>query len=248
MGRILIVDGDSETRLRMRELARSRGDVSAIAEAADGVSAVVGIQSFKPTVVFLGVDLPRLSGFEVLYNIEQFGFSTVFHLDQCSPMLRVFANGTHNSLVKPFSDACWHDALTRATEASGVAERDFNTLKQQLHGEGLFLERIVVCSRRKTHLLRAETISHFTSQEHITFVHTHESSLGYDKSLAFLEKRLDPKRFSRMHRNAIVNLDAVVSFPIGKSDTMVLRNGAVLRVSRTKRRSLKRNTGRIQRN
>jgi two-component system LytT family response regulator len=247
MNRVLIAESCPEVRTRMRTLAESRTDIAAIAEAEDGVAAVMIIEKFRPTVVFLSVELPVLRWFEVLYNIDACTFSTVFHIDQSIHAMKILANRPFNTLVKPFSDSCWHESLNRALHANAIGENIFGHLKDQLQSEGLYLEKILVQSKNKVHLLSTNSISHLTSQHHITFVHTHDRSLGYDRSLAFLEERLSPVQFARIHRNVIVKLDEVAHFPMGTADTLILQNGATVKVSRAKRRELHRRHHQTQR-
>jgi two-component system LytT family response regulator len=239
MSRILIADDDPIVRLRMRKLAKSRQDIAAIADAEDGVSALIGIQTFNPDVIFLSVDLPRMSGFDVLYNTQTINCSVVLQSERQHLALKVFKNKQCNYLLKPFSDEHWHASLDSATLLKSTRETQLKTLREHLRLDGLFLNQILVQSKAKNHLLRSEIISHFSSREHITFIHTNERSFLYDSSLTSLEQRLDPQQFLRVHRNTIVNLEHIVGFESEKNRTIVLRNGTILQVSRAKWRILR---------
>ncbi len=110
-----------------------------------------------------------------------------------------------------------------------------------MHGE--FLSQLLVRSRMRMLVLPVDDITHFTSEEHITFVHTAGLRYDFEASLSVLERQLDPRHFVRVHRNAIVNLTCVRCFLGRASAHVVLHNGVTVRVSREKCKLLKKRFG-----
>jgi DNA-binding LytR/AlgR family response regulator len=238
MTKLLIVDDEPMARLRIRKLAEGRSDVSAIDEAVDGVEALAKIAEFGPDVVFLDIEMPEMTGFEVLENLDVVPFAIVFQTAYQQFAIKAFEVNACDYLLKPFTDERWAEALERAKRTVGVRSGQIEALKEHLHQQGMFLNRLLIRCGTRNHVVKAEEVTHFTSEGHMTFVHTSDRSYSYDQSLTFLEQKLDPKRFFRIHRNAIVSFDSMKTLNSGSEGTLVLKNGVELQVSREKRRKL----------
>ena len=278
MTKILIVDDESMARLRIRKLAERRADVTAIAEAVDGVDALAKITEFQPDIIFLDIEMPEMTGFEVLENLETIPFAIVFQTAYHQFAIKAFEVNAVDYLLKPFSDQRWNESLERAQKLvsarqaqevpaqhdaaqrdaaqhdaaqhdadkgqrtlapHGVQATQMHALKEHLHKHGMFLNRIFVRCGNRQHILKTGEITHFTSEDHITFVHTSDRSFAYDLSLTPLEQKLNPEHFFRIHRSAIVNLDFVKTLTSGNDSMVVLRNNVELAVSREKKRRLR---------
>ena len=246
MTKILIVDDEPIARLRIRKLAEQTPLITAIEEATDGVDALSKIPDFEPDVVFLDIDMPEMTGFEVLQNLGEISFSVVFQTAYHQFAIKAFEVNACDYLLKPFTDERWAQALERALKAKQLRPPEISSLKEHLHKEGVYLTRVLIRSGTRNHVLRTHEISHFTSEEHITFAHTPERSFGYEQSLTFLEQNLDPKHFFRIHRNSIVNLDFVKTFTTANDGIVTLLNDTELHVSRKNRSRLKELLGHIQ--
>jgi two-component system LytT family response regulator len=239
MTKMLIVDDEPMARLRIRKLAEKCADIVAIEEACDGVDALAKISMFAPDVVYLDIDMPEMTGFEVLENLETVPFAVVFQTAYSQFAIKAFEVNACDYLLKPFSDERWNDSFERAKRNVTSRGAQLEGLKDHLHQNGLFLNRFLIRSGARNHLLKAEEVTHFSSEEHMTYVHTSERSYGYDQSLSFLEQKLDPKTFLRVHRNAIINLNFLKTFTSGADGVAVLQNGTEVNVSREKRRRLR---------
>lgn len=239
MVRLLIVDDEPMARARIRRLAERVSTISAIAEAADGIEALEQIAAFAPDVVYLDIDMPAMTGFDVLNSLETRPFAVVFQTAYQEFAVRAFEVNACDYILKPFSDERWAESLERALRRREVGEGALDGLQQHLHENQVYLSRFVIRSGARSHLIRAEDVRYFSSEEHTTLVHTGEQSYAYEHSLTFLEGRLDPRRFVRIHRNAIVNLDFVVTFSAGPEGRVKLRDGTEVRVSREKGRRLR---------
>lgn len=239
MIRILIVDDEPMARMRIRNLIENCSDDYAVAEACDGIDALGKISEFEPDIVFLDIDMPEMTGFEVLENLETIPFAVVFQTAYHEFAVRAFQVNACDYILKPFSDERWHESLERAKRRRAAENLNLDNLSNHLRSHDIYLTRLVIRSGMRNHLIRLEEVTHFTSEEHMTFVHTENRNYAYNHSLTFLEHKLDPQHFVRVHRNAIVNLERVKTFSAGAEGTITLNNGAEVKVSREKRRRLR---------
>lgn len=246
MTKVLIVDDEPMARLRIRKLTEETPGISAIEEATDGVDALSKIPKFEPDIVFLDIDMPEMSGFEMLQNLGEISFSVVFQTAYQQFAIQAFEVNACDYLLKPFTDERWHQSFERALKTKQQQLPQLDSLREHLHKEGVYLSRVLIRSGTRNHVLKSHEISHFTSEEHITFVHTPERSFGYEQSLTFLEQNLDPKQFFRIHRNSIVNLDFVKSFTTANEGIVTLLHETKLQVSRKNRSKLKELLAQVQ--
>jgi two-component system LytT family response regulator len=157
MTKILIVDDEPMARLRIRKLAEGRSDVTAIEEAGDGVEALAKMAEFLPDVVFLDIEMPEMTGFEVLENLEVVPFVVVFQTAYQQFAIKAFEVNACDYLLKPFTDERWAESLERARRSMGARANQIEGLREHLHQQGMFLNRLLIrsqVSREKRRRLR----------------------------------------------------------------------------------------------
>jgi two-component system, LytTR family, response regulator len=205
--RILVVDDESAARSR---LARLLSDISGIeiAEAADGLTALRLIAAQQPDAVFLDVQMPGLSGFEVVTALPAEGrpsvvFVTAF--DQYA--LKAFEVSAVDYLLKPVTADRVSDAVNRllTRRPDGTLARLSRTLDQ-----GSPLTRVVGKHLQQWHVLPIDTIEAFISDHELVFAVTAQGRFLVNRTLRDLEARLDPDRFVRIHKRAIVRIVGLV--------------------------------------
>ena len=249
--RVLIVDDEQPARQRLLDLLVLDPEIGEILQAKDGVEAVQIIRSQAPDLVFLDVQMPELDGWGVL---RQIGAATmplsIFVTAHDQHALRAFEANALDYLLKPFSDERFAAALSRVKVR--LAERNLQEYGRQmvrLLGQVLpvqsRLERIAVKSAGSTRVLRVAEIDWIEASGVYVTLHAGTKSHLHRASLQELSASLDPQRFVRVHRSAIVNIDSIVrleSVSHGEFDA-VLKNGARARVSRSYRDQLERVLG-----
>jgi two-component system LytT family response regulator len=211
--RVLIVDDEAPARRKLRShLARAPG-VEVIGEAGDGLDAVEAIRAHEPELVFLDIQMPGLTGFEV---IEQIGCeempAVVFVTAYDEFALEAFEVEAVDYLLKPFGEARFTRALERArkrleTRAAG-GERLARVLASVRPGQR-YLQRIVVKKAERMFFVPVGEVIRFSAEGNYVMVNTPAGSHLIRDTLAHLETRLDPERFARIHRSEIVSIDHV---------------------------------------
>jgi len=248
---VLVADDEGPARQRIIDLLRRDSRVAAILEASDGLSAVDILQNRRPDLVFLDVQMPELSGLEVIAEVgaERMPL-TVFVTAYDQHAIRAFEANALDYLLKPFSDERFE--MTMARVAVRRDERSVHEFGQRiLHMVSASpaadspLDRLVVKSGGSTRFVRVADIDWIEAAGVYANLHIGGKELLYRAALNELVERLDPVRFVRVHRSVIVNIDSILQLePISHGEfEMILKDGSRSRISRTYRRQLEKRLG-----
>src|SRR5579871_1691407 len=231
--RAIIVDDEELARVLLREYLESSPGVEILAECANGFEAVKAISEYKPDLVFLDVQMPKLDGFEVLQLIPSgaaVNFVTAF--DQYA--MKAFDAHAVDYLLKPFSLDRFQKALERARQRLGEKLPSPLELAASARPPQQHLQRVVVKDGARVHIIPVDRLDYAEAQD--DYVALHSQGKGYLKqqTISSLETALDPQRFVRIHRSFIVNLERVAKIePYAKDSRIaVLTDGTQLQVSR----------------
>ena len=206
--RTVIVEVEQHSRERLAKLLAAFDDVEIVAEVADGQSAVTAIDRLKPDVVFLDIQLPELSGFEVLEKAAHRP-AVVFVTAYDQYALKAFDENAADYLLKPISES----RLARAVERVRAGRRPFDDALVKLLREAVrsprFPERLAVRQRDTILLVPVNEICWMSAEDRYIVLHTAQQEYLYDGALKELEAQLDPARFCRIHRSVIVAQDKI---------------------------------------
>jgi two-component system LytT family response regulator len=251
--RVIVVDDEPLARCGVADLVRKDPGLEVVAECADGRSAVQAIEGLHPDLVLLDVQMPELDGFEVLRRLDPASRPAVIFITAFDEFaVRAFDVHALDYLVKPFDDARFVEALERAKRAIGGGDgelgRRLDALLGHLAGGGTpeeYRNRIVVKTAGRVFFVRVEDLDWIEAADYCVKLHAGGRSHVIRESMSALEERLDPRRFFRASRSAIVNLDRVQEIqPYGKGDQVVLlQDGTRLRLSRARRLELEERLG-----
>lgn len=242
--RILIVDDESVARRRIRRLLASERDVTVIGECEDGESAVAAIEANRPDLVFLDVQMPERDGFEVLQAIPEAELPAILFVTAYDRYaLRAFDVHAIDFLLKPFTGERFRVALARARERLERRDRDAGlaALAASLRERPRYLSRVPVRTSSRIVLVDLATVDWLEAADNYVRLHVQKREYLLRETLASLESQLDPDRFARIHRSAIVQIDRIVELhPATHGDfDVLLRDGTRLTLSRTWRERLR---------
>ena len=252
--RTLIVDDEPLARSLIRDLLALEPELSVVAECASGQEAVAAVKNTQPDLVFLDVQMPGMSGLEVLASIGEVKVPyVIFVTAHDLYAVEAFEMQALDYLLKPFSKVRFHESVARAKksirnrELAGLAERMSSLAKSyadlqasvEANEEGAPShtgELRIREGRRLTSLDVAEIVWIEAANQYVR-LHTLERSHLLSQSLASLEKELDPRRFCRIHRSTMVNKDFVREVRLEKNGahSILMAGGQRLRVSRGRR-------------
>ena len=206
--RLLVVDDEDAARARLARLLAAIPGVHIAGEAADGLSALQLIGSHRPDAIFLDVQMPGLSGFEVVTALPQdvqpgVVFVTAFD----TYAIQAFEVSAVDYLVKPVT-------AVRVTEAVSRLERRIVNDKVARVATALVdaspLQRIVGKHLQQWHVLPIETVEAFVAEQELVFAVTAQGRFLVNRTLRDLETRLGADRFVRVHKQAIVQMTGLV--------------------------------------
>ena len=248
--RVLVVDDERAARQRLEDLLALRSDVEVAGTATTGREAVDAIARLQPDLVFLDVQMPGLSGVEVVRTIGPRHMPAVIFVTAYDEYaIEAFELAALDYLLKPFDDERFEQALRRARETLAVREmkdlqRRLGTLLGQVSDPGQaaatrtaetrYLERIGVEMRGQMRIVPVERIDFITASGAYAELHVGNDKFLIRERMQALEERLDPSQFFRIHRSTIVQLDRVESvlYSAGGEYGIRLSDGRTLRVSR----------------
>lgn len=238
--RTMVVDDEPVARAGLRAMLTAFDWVEVVGEAADGEAAVEAIDRLRPELVFLDVQMPGLSGTEVLRRIQWQPF-VVFTTAFSQHAVSAFELGAADYLLKPFGPARLAAAMERIRAAigepadAGVLERLTGALA------GGPISRLFVRVGGSLVPLPIAEVRWFEADGDYVIAHAEHTRHALHLALSRLEERLDPRRFVRVHRAHVVNLDHVRAFkrdPRGNLEAE-LADGRRVPVSRARAQELR---------
>jgi two-component system LytT family response regulator len=231
----LIVDDEDLARGLLREMLSTHPEIEIAAECGNGMEAVKAAAEHKPNLLFLDVQMPKLTGFDVLELIDRAGVAIIFVTAFDQYAMKAFDVHAVDYLLKPFSRERFEAALLRAKSQEGKKQVDAAELVAASRPSGQYAERIVVKDGTKVSLIAVNKLDYAEAlDDYVSLVSEGKRHLK-QQTISGLELALDPALFVRIHRSYIVNLERVTRIePYGRdSKVAVLTNGVKLPVSRT---------------
>jgi len=234
MIRAVIVDDEDLARAVAREFLSAHADIEVVAECANGFECVKAVQQLKPDLLLLDIQMPKLDGFEALELIDAGRLAVVFLTAYDQYAMRAFEIHAVDYLLKPFSKERFDAAIGRARARLGQGPPRAAELAAAARPPGQFLERIVVQDGARVHVVAADKLDWVEAQDDYVSLHSQGRQYLKQQTISSLEERLDPSRFLRIHRSAIVNLERVARIePYTKDSRLaILADGTKLPVSR----------------
>ena len=213
--RVLIVDDEPLARERLRDMLKADSRIEIIAECVGGEQAIEAIQELAPDLVFLDVEMPGKDGFSVLEALDANHLPVVIFVtayDQYA--VRAFEVHALDYLLKPFDQERFDKALTRAVanirneKSENLTARILKTL-EEMKARPVHLERLVIKMNGHVYFVKTEEIDWLEAEGNYVRLHAGRESYLLRDTISALESQLDPRKFVRVHRSAIVNIDRI---------------------------------------
>ncbi len=240
MIRVLVVDDEPMARKRIGTLLKRESDVAIIGEADNGRDALRLIRDLKPDLVFLDIQMPEMSGLQILDALREAESPQVIFVtahDQYA--LKAFEMHAVEYLLKPFDDERFRQALNHARQCRGrgsMAERQvLRDLLDSLQRNEAYLRHMSVKKGDHFVLVKIDEVDWFEAQGVYIRVHAGKECHLLRERMKNLEARLNPRQFARLHRSSIVRLDFIREFQRWYHGEWLalLKDGTKVPVSRT---------------
>jgi len=243
--RALIVDDEAPARARLRELLERDADVVIAGECDGGRPAVDAIRRERPDVVFLDVQMPEVDGFGVVRELGDDEMPmVVFATAYEEHAIRAFEVHALDYLLKPFREERLRDTLERVretlrTNGSGELLRSMRALLGALPAPPAPPERLAIRTPGRIRFVALDDVDWFEAAGNYILVHVGEHAHLLRETMANLQARLDTRRFVRVHRSGIVNLDRVQEVRVSGSGDgrVILKNRREVALSRRYRKA-----------
>jgi two-component system LytT family response regulator len=243
--RVVIADDEPLARERVRSMLAGRPEYAIVGEAADGAEAVELIVREHPDVVFLDIKMPELDGFEVVEALEA-------DPDHASPAIvfvtafgeyavKAFEVRALDYLLKPFDRARFDRALETAasrrrpgSDVTGHVDPALREMLEQLRPERRYPARFLVRNANRMYFVRVDDVDWMDAAGNYVRLHSGGRAHLVRDTMKAIEARLDPERFVRIHRSAIVNIERVAQIEpyLHGEYVVILRDGTKLTSSR----------------
>lgn len=236
----LIIDDEPLARKRIKRLLAQETDISIVGECGSGTDAINTIRETSPNQLFLDIQMPGMSGFDVLQAIpEEQMPAIIFTTAYDQHALKAFEVHALDYLLKPFKQERFKQALERARKQLIKDDRaqvnpGLAVLASELRNAKNYLDRFMVKSSDRVVFVKTADVDWIESAANYALLHAGDKTHVVRETMHALETKLSPKTFQRVSRSAIVNLERVKELqPMGKGQyVIILSNGKQLTMSR----------------
>jgi two-component system LytT family response regulator len=235
--RTVIIDDEKLAREITKSYLSKHPEIELIAECSNGFDAIKKINEDKPDLIFLDIQMPKISGFEMLELLDDppaIIFTTAY--DQYA--IKAFEVSAVDYLLKPYSEERFNDALKKSYALIKDKFQQNSAIKNIIdHNDEKieFLERIVIKDGSKISIVPVDSIKWIEAQDDYVMINSEQGRFLKKKTMKFFENHLDENMFIRIHRSYIINADFIQHLEQkGKeSYQLILKNGRELPVSKT---------------
>ena len=234
----IIIDDEAPARDLIKAFLKDDHDIDLLGTFQNGFEGLKAINELRPDLVILDIQMPKITGFEMLELLEHHPiiiFSTAYN----EFAIKAFELNAVDYLLKPYSRQRFKEALEKA-KSKKLSQSSENTpikelIKHVNENRHDFLERIVVKTGTKIHVITIDHIQYLEAQDDYVMIHTDQGKYLKQKTMKFYEEHLDPKHFVRIHRSFIVKIAEIDRLELMEKDSYILwlKNQTKLKVSKT---------------
>jgi two-component system LytT family response regulator len=230
----MIVDDEAPARALLREYLSAHPQMTIVAECANGYEAVKAAGEFKPQLLLLDIQMPKLDGFEVLDLIGRDATNVIFTTAYDEYALRAFNVHAVDYLLKPFSAERLAESLVLAR--ARIRNREPIPVRELVgtYRESTGLDRVLIRDRSNVHVIPVDQIDFIEAQDDYVSIHTAGRSYLKEQTLAELEQQLAAKGFLRIHRRYLLNVSRLAKIELSQKDSRIaiLKDNTELPISR----------------
>ncbi len=235
--RAIIIDDEKLAREIIKGYLKENPDIEIAAECSNGFDGIKKIGELNPELVFLDIQMPKITGFEMLELIDNppaIIFTTAY--DQFA--LKAFEVNAVDYLLKPFSAERFNEALGKALVH--LKDRKFNSaavksLLAEKDSSDEFLDRVVIKDGPKISIVPSDRIKYLEAQDDYVMIYSDEGKFLKQKTMRYFQDHLHPNDFVRIHRSYIASIKRIKKIELLEKETykIVLEDKTTLPVSKS---------------
>jgi two-component system LytT family response regulator len=238
----IIIEDEALARNLLKKYLTDHDQIELIDECENGFDGLKAINEKKPQLVFLDVQMPKLTGFEMLELLEhrpEIIFTTAYN----QYAIKAFEQHAVDYLLKPFTKDRLFLAIDRAIEkirTNTQGETPIDKLTEEPESE--YIERVVVKDKSKIHIIPVEQVRYIESLDDYVMIYNKDRRFVKQKTMKYFENNLNPKEFVRIHRSYIVKVDEIAEIQQYEKEAhiVIMKNDHTkLKVSKTGYKNLK---------
>ncbi|HMG82350.1 MAG TPA: response regulator [Ferruginibacter sp.] len=231
--KVIIIDDEPLARMIVEECLQTYKGVDIVATCGDGFEGLKAIQQYQPDLIFLDVQMPKITGFEMLELVDQ-PVSIIFTTAYDEYAIKAFEANAVDYLLKPFSNERFDKAIQKFLDQQSVGNKTPEQLLQIASNLPTQNNRVVVKNGNKIKIIPATDIVYLEAADDYVKIYTKEGGFLKNKTMNYFEETLDPALFVRTHRSYIINVQEVTRIDQNEKDSHIalLRSGVKIPVSR----------------
>ena len=234
MSKVIIIDDEQLARSMVKEYLQTHPQFELVAECGDGFEGLKAIQELQPDLIFLDVQMPKISGFEMLELVDNppaVIFATAF--DEFA--MKAFEAHAIDYLLKPFDQNRFNKAISKFLLQQQAVKQNTQQLLNDVQITSNNNNRIVVKNGSKIKIIAVQDVLYLEAADDFVKIFTKEGYFLKNKTMSYFENYLPQDLFVRSHRSYIINIQEIVRIDPYEKDghVAVLRNGTKVNVSRS---------------
>lgn len=245
--KVVIIDDEKPARDLIRNFLSAFTEIDIVAECSNGFEGFKAIQELSPDLIFLDVQMPKISGFEMLELLDEYP-AVIFSTAYDEYAIKAFDLSAVDYLLKPYNQNRFNQAVEKAFEkikakdSSGKEVKELESVRAELTE---YLDRVVVKTGSKISVIPIGKIEYLQADDDYVTIYTAENRYLKQQTMKYFEANLNPNQFIRVHRSYIVKTDQIVQIEPYEKDSkvVVLRNGKKIKVSKSGLKTLKQALG-----
>jgi two-component system, LytTR family, response regulator len=243
MIRCILIDDEQPARELVKKMLSNHDDVEIVAECSNGFDGFKAIKDFEPDLVFLDIQMPKLTGFEMLELFEdEVKPHVVFITAYDQYALKAFEQNAIDYLLKPYTPDRFNAALDKARERIAHHEpQKVDKLLEEINEANESLSRIVVKDRGKIDIIPLDEIHYIKAEDDYVMFYTQRGRFLKKATMGYFETHLPQSDFIRVHRSFIINTQQIKRMERYEKETFIiqLKCGENIKTSKSGAKRLK---------
>ena len=233
--RTIIIEDEEPARLLVKNFLSNYDEIELVDEFADGFSGLKGINELQPDLVFLDIQMPKLTGFEVL-ELAEHQVDVIFTTAYDQYAINAFEANAVDYLLKPFNRDRFANAVRKAIEryiSKNKQQKKVKSVIAAIDEKPEIIDRIAVRTGSKIQVIPNDDILYLEAYGDYVRINTNAGSYLKEKTMKYFELHLNPAQFIRIHRSYIVNVNQIekLEYYDKESYMAVLKNKLSLKIS-----------------